>query len=116
MCHEVNCKYKGCLFQYFRLKLVHDLVVLFTRSLFQRGDQFAQTRSQDDEIARGSMEFGIVMRNAGGHEDGCPWRRIHLSVAELEGQCPFQNMPRFIVGIMNVEITRTASTPFVNVK
>jgi hypothetical protein len=43
---------------------------------------------------------------AGRYEHGCAGKRFDLPVDKSKRQSPFQNMPGFIVGVMNVKIVR----------
>src|SRR5712692_1745570 len=56
------------------------------------------------------------MGHAGGHEHGGAGRSFDLPIAKAERQGAFENVPAFIVGIMDVQVIGSAATPLMDLK
>ena len=56
------------------------------------------------------------MWNSSWHEHGCPCWGIDLFVAKPECKCPLKDVPRLIVGVVDMKVVRAASAPLVNIK
>ena len=81
----------------------------------KRGDQSAEARRENDEIA-GVVGGDVGVGGAGRHEDGCSRSDDLRPVGVAKGEFAFQDMPRLVIGMVDVEGCRTAAAPFVDLK
>src|SRR5258708_25392764 len=66
-------------------------------------DQLPDIRRHNEEIARSSRAgIPVRMRDATRREHGCPSRSLDLLVAEAECQHPLKDIPRLIIGVMDM--------------
>lgn len=63
-----------------------------------------QSGSQYEEVAGWSVGLIVGMRNACGHEDSRTLRSFDFSISESECQGSFQDMPCFIISIVDMKV------------
>jgi hypothetical protein len=81
----------------------------------ERGDQGAQARRENDEVA-GAGCGGVGVGGSCGHEDCCSGSDGFGPVGVAEDEFAFEDVPRLVVGVMDVEGCRAASAPFVDLE
>src|SRR5512138_1324603 len=82
----------------------------------QLGDEVAEARGQDDQVAGGTVGFVVGMGHPGGDEDGGTCLCIDLAILKAEGKGAFEDDPGLIVGMVNMQVGWTAAGPFVDVE
>ena len=76
----------------------------------KRSDQCAQTRRQNNEIS--SIHFGSVSMGDACRNEYCrSGTRSLRPIGIAKNQFAFQDMPRFVVAMMNVQCGRTTAAP-----
>jgi hypothetical protein len=90
------------------------LMSWFTISL-ERGDERAQTWREDDQITSAGSG-GVGVGDARRHEYSRSRTNTFGSVAIPKNQLAVENMPRFVVGMVDVESGGTATAPLVDRK
>jgi hypothetical protein len=81
----------------------------------KRGDQSAEARRENDQISGvvcGSVGVGGACR----HKDCCSRSDGFRPVGVAKGELAIQDVPRLVIGMMDVERCRTAAAPFVDLK
>src|SRR5579864_6025967 len=79
----------------------------------ERGDQGTETRRENDQVASIGCS-GIRVGKASGYEY-CPSGTDGLlAVTIAEDELTLQNMPRFVVGVVDMEHGGAAAAPFMN--
>lgn len=101
----------GHLLHHLGRKRVQDGVMLLARGLVQCRDEFAQSWGHDDEVPRRACSFIIRVRHSCWHKYGCPCGCLDSSVTKPEREGPLQDVPRLVIGMVNVEVVWTASAP-----
>ena len=81
----------------------------------ERCDQGAQSRRKDDQVT-GVRPRSVRVCNASWDEYRTPYTDRLGSVGVTKCKLAFQDMPRFVIGIMNVKCRRTAAAPLMNLK
>ena len=81
----------------------------------ERCDQGAQSRRKDDQVT-GVRLRSVSVSNASWDEYRAPYTDRLGSVGATKCKLAFQDMPRFVIGIMNVQCRRTAAAPLINLK
>src|SRR5947208_3536499 len=81
----------------------------------QFANQSAEARRQDDEVAR-IVAGRVGVDDTGWYKHCCSWPGRFGSVCITERQLAFEHVPRFIIGMVDVQGCRPAATPFVNLK
>src|SRR5690348_16594887 len=56
------------------------------------------------------------MGDTGRDEHGCPGGRLDLLVGKSEGERPFQDVPRFVIGVVDMQVVWSASTPLMDIE
>jgi len=56
------------------------------------------------------------MWNSCWHEYGCPRGGLNGSIAKAERQCSLQDVPRLVVGVVDVQVVWTTAAPLMNNK
>src|SRR6516164_270011 len=73
-------------------------------------DEVAQPRRQNDQVAC-SMSRAVCVRLARGNKDGRS-RTHHLCpIAITKMEFPFQHMPGFVIGVVDMENCRSTAAP-----
>src|SRR5690606_273254 len=80
------------------------------------GNQLAQAGRHNDQVAGRASRFIVGMGYPSGHKDGRPCAGLHSALKEAKAQRPFQNMPGFVVAIMDMEVVWPAAAPLLNVE
>ena len=101
----------GLLFQRLGIEPPVDLVSVGWVTIgLKRGNHGAQSRREDDEIP-GIFSGGVSVGDTRRHEYRCSgpggFRPVHISKSEF----PIQDVPRFVVGIVDVKRGRAAAAP-----
>ena len=81
----------------------------------KRSDQSAEARREDDQITRavsGTKGVGDTC----GHEHRCSRANGLTPIHVAERQLAVQNVPRFVIGMMDVKDCGAAASPLMNAK
>lgn len=81
----------------------------------KRSDQSAQPRREDDQIT-GTLSGAESVGNACGHENCRPGANSLGSVCITKSQLAFQDVPRFVVGMVDVKDRGAAAAPLMDAK
>ena len=81
----------------------------------KRGNQGMQSRGKDNQVT-GTLAGGVGVGNACGHEHGFPSSHRLDSVRIPKHQFTFEDVPCFVVGMVNVQSGWAAASPFMNLK
>ena len=106
----------GLLLQHLGIEPLIDLALMGRVSIgLERGDQSAQTRREDNEITSvdsGDVRVGDACRHEYRYSGTGRFRPVIVAKNELA----LQDMPRFVVGVVDVERGRAASAPLMDLK
>ena len=81
----------------------------------KRSDKSAHPRREDDQIT-GTCSGGVGVSDSRGHKYGRPWANDFGSVDITESKLSFQDVPRFVIGMVDMQDCRTTATPFMDAK
>ena len=81
----------------------------------ERINQSAQARREHDQIT-GSLSGGICVGETCGHKYRRSWTKRFGSVGIAESQLALQDVPRFVIGMVDVEDCRAATPPLMDAK
>src|SRR5713226_8406897 len=102
---------KRLLFQRLGIEPPVDLVLVRWVTIgLERCDHGAQSRREDDEVP-GIFSGGVSVGNARRHEYRCSGTGGFGSVRISKSQFAIQDVPRFVVGIVDVKRGRAAAAP-----
>src|SRR5579859_4962023 len=104
------------LFHHCGCKLLQKRIMLLARCPMQCSNQLAQPRGHDDEVPRRTCGLIIRMWHSCWHKYGRPCRSLDGFVTKSERQCSLQNVPRLVVGIVDVQVVWAASAPLTKSK
>jgi len=83
---------------------------VFTRRLrLELLDQCHEPRCQHDKVSR--VEGFVRVRHASGNKDRLTRSDLDFSVSKAESQGTFEHVPRLVVGMVNVQLRRSAASP-----
>ena len=81
----------------------------------KRSDQSAQPRRKDDQIT-GTLCGTVSVGDACGHEYCRPGANSFGSVRITKSQLAFQDVPRFVIGMVDVKDRRATAAPLMDAK
>jgi len=81
----------------------------------ERINQSVQAGREDDQIA-GTLTGGICMGDTCGHKYRRSWTNRFGSVGVAESQSALQDVPRFVIGMVDVKDCRTTAPPLMDAK
>jgi len=81
----------------------------------ERINQSAQARREHDQIT-GSLSGGICVGDTCGHKYRRSWTNRFGSVGIAESQLALQDVPRFVIGMVDVKDCRAAAPPLMDAK
>lgn len=101
-----NAIFSSCwsLLHHLGRKRAQDGGMLLARDPMQCSDQLAQSRSHDDEVPRRTCGFIIRVRHSCWHKYSCPCGGLDRSIAKPERESSLQDVPRLVVGMVDVEV------------
>src|SRR5580704_12859873 len=107
---------RGFLLQQLGIEPLIDLALMGRVSIgLERGDQSAQTRREDNQITSvdpGDVSVGDACRHEYRYSGTDRFRPVTIAKNELA----LQDMPRLVVGVVDVERGRAASAPLMDLK
>jgi hypothetical protein len=104
------------LFQQSRIESLVDFVLMRRIAIVLKGrDESPETGCEDDQVPRGVIS-GIGVRNSRGDEYGVAGAGGLDPVGVAEYQFALQDVPCFVVGIVDVERRRSTAAPLVDLK
>ena len=81
----------------------------------ERINQSAQARREDDQIT-GTLSGGICVGDTCGHKYRRSWTNRFGSVGIAESQLALQDVPRFVIGMVDVKDCRATAPPLMDAK
>jgi len=81
----------------------------------ERINQSVQARREDDQIA-GTLSGGIRMGDTCGHKYRGSWTNRFASVGIAESQLALQDVPCFVIGMVDVKDCRATAPPIMDAK
>jgi hypothetical protein len=81
----------------------------------ERINQSAQARREHDQIT-GTLSGGICVRDTCGHKYRRSWTNRFGSVGIAESQLALQDVPRFVIEMVDVKDCRAAAPPLMDAK
>jgi len=81
----------------------------------KRSDQSAQPRRENNQIT-GTLSGAVSVGDACGHEYCRPWANSFASVGITKSQLAFKDVPRFVIGMMDMEDCRATAAPLMDAK
>ena len=104
------------LLQHLGIKTSIDLVLVGWVTVgLKRSDQSAQLRRQNDQIT-GALSGAEGVGDACGHEYCRPWANSFASVGITKGQLAFKDVPRFVIGMVDMKDCRATAAPLMDAK
>jgi len=106
----------GLLLHEFRIEALINLMLMSRVSIgLERGDQSAQTRREHNQITS-IVPSPIRVSDASRHEYRHSGTRSLFPVTVAKSEFTLQNMPRFVVGVVDMEHGWAAAAPLMNLK
>jgi hypothetical protein len=81
----------------------------------KRTDQSAQPRREDYQIT-GTLSGGVSVGDARGHEYCRPGANSFGSIGVTKSQLAFEDVPRFVIRMMDVKDRRATAPPLMDAK
>jgi hypothetical protein len=81
----------------------------------ERIDQSTQARREDDQIT-GTLSGGICVGDTCGHKYRRSWTNRIGSVGIAESQLALEDVPRFVIGMVDVKDCRATAPPLMDAK